>query len=673
MGREGPYTHMAGMVSYQLIKNVSFFNGILNKETVLRQVLAASVAAGVSSTFAATIGGVLFSIEITTLYYDMGNYFKAFVAAISGTVAVSLVRTLAEGSPAYIEETFSADKLKAWQYAPCALMGIVCGFLGPVYVNFRISMLKLARRWGKYSIRYNKDRKWEYVRASTRVACLVATVTAVLSYFPGEFTRTKPFATFENLLADGSLLDSYSAAPLGSIFLSLPVSIVIVFITAALGTSIGVPSGDFIQTSVMGALVGRLVGESMKANLSESAGVVPSTFALVGAAGLSCGATQTISAAVVIMEMTGSFELNKPILLAAVLAFGFSRRFGLNVYDSVMALNGLESLYGLDMRRSEEMTAKDIMETKMNVVPCHTTVGELVELLRGDQGGKGKFESYPVVAGFDGMAFIGTISRKNLVYIVLTGGTKTCHDLGYFEYMVQQIPKSDVAASLDRIAAENEDLIGRLPKEVKHAVFLHTNGTANTVRALKDKLGNFATDLSFMRTTRTFGRVFSGQETKKGASHTRSRDPRDRNQGSSMLNLSILLKAKFEEQAIEDPYDSRPVDLTLIASRASRDVQIDRSVWKAHESMPLKNVYLLFANLRCIRLFVIAGDRLTGVISRSILYQAMSTRETPADASSSNSERHYAHRWAVTSRRKKKKWYDLLLGRGVHSSATTGL
>lgn len=31
-----------------------------------------------------------------------------------------------------------------------------------------------------------------------------------------------------------------------------------------------------------------------------------------------------------------------------------------------------------------------------------------------------------------------------------------------------------------------------------------------------------------------------------------------------MLNLSILLKAKFEEQAIEDPYDSRPVDLTLV-------------------------------------------------------------------------------------------------------------
>lgn len=40
IGREGPYTHMAGMVSYQLIKNVPFFHDILTKETVLRQVHA---------------------------------------------------------------------------------------------------------------------------------------------------------------------------------------------------------------------------------------------------------------------------------------------------------------------------------------------------------------------------------------------------------------------------------------------------------------------------------------------------------------------------------------------------------------------------------------------------------------------------------------------------------
>lgn len=38
IGREGPYTHLGGMVSYQLIRNVPWFKDILTKESVLRQV-----------------------------------------------------------------------------------------------------------------------------------------------------------------------------------------------------------------------------------------------------------------------------------------------------------------------------------------------------------------------------------------------------------------------------------------------------------------------------------------------------------------------------------------------------------------------------------------------------------------------------------------------------------
>lgn len=54
-----------------------------------------------------------------------------------------------------------------------------------------------------------------------------------------------------------------------------------------------------VLLQVVGATVGRLIGEVLAVHLSESYGVVPSTFALVGAAAMSCGATQTISAAVV--------------------------------------------------------------------------------------------------------------------------------------------------------------------------------------------------------------------------------------------------------------------------------------------------------------------------------------------------------------------------------------
>ncbi|CAN0163431.1 unnamed protein product, partial [Ectocarpus sp. 12 AP-2014] len=645
-------------------------------------VLAASVAVGLSSTFAATIGGVLFSIEITTLYYDVGNYFKAFVAAISGTVAVSVVRHLAE-FPEYIERDFSKDEFEVWQYPVFATMGVLCGLVGPLYINFRLNMLKLGRKLGKHSIRAVPARRWEYVRAATAVACLAAAMTAVLSFFPGRFTRLTPLTTFKQLLSKGDLSSIWTSGFTDNIFIALPVSIVTWIITAAIGTSVTVPSGDFIQTTVIGATVGRLIGEVLAVNLSESRGVVPSTFALVGAAAMSCGATQTISAAVVILEMTGSFDLDKPVLLAAVVACGFSRKFGLNIYDSVMRLNGLESLYGLDMRRSEEMTAKDIMETDLKVVPCQTTIGELIRLLKGGEGGLSMFESYPVVTGLEGMAFVGTVSRKDLVHIVLTGGSETCCDSdAYFDYVVDKLPKKDVSASWDRLgeglhSKDKTNLFARLPDHVKQAV--EAAPAANTVRALRllgDKIGNMASDLSFIRGG---GSTLGRRSGRNPGSVTRSnRDTGDRREAtSSRMTLNTLFEANWDPDRLDDPFGGRPVDLTAIAQRATGDVQIDRSVWKAHENMPLKNVYLLFANLRCIRLFIISGDRLTGIISRSILFNAMSKREgllslIDTGRSIPDKDRGRARASRSVSAKEKKHWVDVFFGersrRGPHQA-----
>lgn len=43
--------------------------------------LAASVAAGVTATFNAPIGGVIFSIEVTSTYYAVNDLWKAFFTA----------------------------------------------------------------------------------------------------------------------------------------------------------------------------------------------------------------------------------------------------------------------------------------------------------------------------------------------------------------------------------------------------------------------------------------------------------------------------------------------------------------------------------------------------------------------------------------------------------------
>ena len=50
--------------------------------------LAASVAAGVTATFLAPIGGVLFSIEVTSTYYIVSNLWKTFF--IAGATMLSI-------------------------------------------------------------------------------------------------------------------------------------------------------------------------------------------------------------------------------------------------------------------------------------------------------------------------------------------------------------------------------------------------------------------------------------------------------------------------------------------------------------------------------------------------------------------------------------------------------
>lgn len=43
----------------------------------------------------------------------------------------------------YIERDFYKTEFRSWQYAVFGVIGILCGILGPLYVNFRLNLLKV--------------------------------------------------------------------------------------------------------------------------------------------------------------------------------------------------------------------------------------------------------------------------------------------------------------------------------------------------------------------------------------------------------------------------------------------------------------------------------------------------------------------------------------------------
>ena len=77
-------------IAHLLMKYVIWFDEVLDSPSLTKQIMAASAAVGVSSTFNAPVGGLLFSVEVTSTYYLVANYWKSFIAAMAGSVACNL-------------------------------------------------------------------------------------------------------------------------------------------------------------------------------------------------------------------------------------------------------------------------------------------------------------------------------------------------------------------------------------------------------------------------------------------------------------------------------------------------------------------------------------------------------------------------------------------------------
>ena len=77
VGKEGPFVHISAGIVNKLSK-FSFFRDIYENKSLKKQMLTAAVASGVTATFGAPIGGVLFSIEVSSTYYMVSNLWKAF-------------------------------------------------------------------------------------------------------------------------------------------------------------------------------------------------------------------------------------------------------------------------------------------------------------------------------------------------------------------------------------------------------------------------------------------------------------------------------------------------------------------------------------------------------------------------------------------------------------------
>ncbi|KAM9719509.1 chloride channel protein 2a isoform 2-T2 [Menidia menidia] len=446
LGKEGPFVHVASLCAALLSKFMAaLFGGIYMEEPFegskneLRntEMLSAACAVGVGCCFAAPIGGVLFSIEVTSTFFAVRNYWRGFFAA---TFSAFIFRVLAvwnqeeETITALFKTRFRLDFPFDLQELPAfAVLGIACGFGGALFVYLNRLIVECMRKQktiNKFLLR-NPSLPVRRLVYPALVTLLVSTLTfppGFGQFMAGQLTQHESLvALFDNrtwcrqgVAEEFDYISHHHAwkHPQVNVFITLILFIIMKFWMSAVATTMPVPCGAFMPVFLIGAGFGRLVGEIMATmfpdGIHEDGSVypiVPGGYAVVGAAALSGAVTHTVSTAVIVFELTGQISHILPVMIAVILANAVAQALQPSLYDSIIRIKKLPYLPELGMGHHEKynIRVEDIMVRDVSYITLNSSYRDLQEMLL-----TGQLKTLALVECRDSMILLGSIERLQL-------------------------------------------------------------------------------------------------------------------------------------------------------------------------------------------------------------------------------------------------------------------
>ncbi|XP_028320092.1 chloride channel protein 2 isoform X2 [Gouania willdenowi] len=431
LGKEGPFVHIASLCAALLGKFMSLFGGIYENESRNIEMLAAACAVGVGCCFAAPIGGVLFSIEVTSTFFAVRNYWRGFFAA---TFSAFIFRVLAvwnkdeETITALFKTRFRLDFPFDLQELPAfAVIGIASGFGGALFVYFNRLIVQFIRKQ-KAINRFLMKKRLLY---PALVTLLISTLTfppGFGQFMAGKLTQKEALVTLldnrtwakQGIAEEFDYIGNSQAwkHPHVNVFVTLVLFIVMKFWMSALAITIPVPSGAFMPVFVIGAAFGRLVGESMAAWFPDGIhmdgtiySIVPGGYAVVGAAALSGAVTHTVSTAVIVFELTGQISHILPVMIAVILANAVAQSLQPSLYDSIIRIKKLPYLPELGWGHHEKynIRVEDIMVRDVRYITLNCCYRDLHNVLL-----TGHLKTLALVETAESMILLGSIERAQL-------------------------------------------------------------------------------------------------------------------------------------------------------------------------------------------------------------------------------------------------------------------
>ncbi|TMW60025.1 hypothetical protein Poli38472_000067 [Pythium oligandrum] len=444
IGKEGPFVHLSCVIAHQLLR-VPLFRQIRRSQDLTHHVLAAACAVGVTATFGTPIGGVLFSIEVTTTYYVTSNYWRAFFSSVVGVVVFRQLNSLLSGNNVSLFTTeFAVLPYEPYEMVFFLTLAAVCGILAALFVRIYRFVFDLKAAFLEHYVFSHCSAARSF--APFVYATVVALTFSLIEFPVGSFMLLSQREVIDDMFSERNLTMSESThleedygnsweSP--SLALNLMAYVLVRFFSTVISATVMVPSGIVTPVFAIGAAFGRLFGEMIVflGGGNELAG----GYAVVGAASFTAGITGTISIAVIVFELTSQLSYMIPVLLCVLVGRSVALFFSLDMYETIGRQKNLPQWPDLTKQKSYGLIASDLMRGLPTYwVKRHQTLASLRRVLEATPHDVSVF---PIVDDVKTMIYLGVADRDELESIV-----------EQWELCLQGVPSSISPAKRDSLS-----------------------------------------------------------------------------------------------------------------------------------------------------------------------------------------------------------------------------
>jgi len=364
-GREGPIVQIGA--SFASI--VGRFFKLTSTE--MRIMVACGAAGGIAATFNTPIAGAIFALELLLLEFKTRSFVPLIISSVFATV---VSRNVLGDYPTFdVGLEFGQTSPSPFELVLYLLLGLLAGLIGVLFIKtlYKIDDVFAAIKMAPY----------------TKPVLGALMVGAIALFYPsimGVGYDTVGMAL--NGEMDGLFPKQLSLLPIVVLVCTL---LFMKLIATSLTLGSGGSGGVFAPSLFLGAMLGSAFGmAAIEFFPGETTGY--GAFALVGmAAVLAATSRATLTAILMLFELTSTYEIILPLMFACVVSDVVSSLLTKEtIYTAKLAKRGIKYVHDLEANILEYVRVKDAMYTDFTIVRPDMTLDDIedFELETGEKG-----------------------------------------------------------------------------------------------------------------------------------------------------------------------------------------------------------------------------------------------------------------------------------------------